>query len=122
MQPPCLLEFGTCGGLRFERDSAHDETLRRRSDEIEGVARNQRQGSAGSRIENLNVLGPHELDALDLVASAARQTDDLDGVAGRDVLQRAEKPVAVTGDSAVTDLAGFRGPLDPPHAAVQREI
>src|SRR4029078_6685746 len=80
---------------------ANDVALRRRADEIERIAGDERDGGTGRRVEGGDVFrldGPATIDA---VADDAVQRLDFEEIADANVLEGTEEPVAVRRDPRV---------------------
>src|SRR5262249_53423287 len=100
----------------------HDEALRRRADEVEGIAGDERHQASRGRSDHLGIVGTDDGELVHAEATHPAAKRQLQHVPGGDVLQDSEEPVAVAGDSDVARVGRPDGALDVAHAAVQRPL
>src|SRR4029078_11800776 len=101
---------------------ANDESLGRRSDKVERVARHQGDGACIHGIEDGHVLRGNDPGALDDVSAHPVERLELDAIARRHVLERTEESVATTREAGVSAGAGRGRVSDMANAAVERPV
>jgi len=114
--------LGWAGRRLRAEGCANDEPLRRAADEVKGIA-----GHEGNRGQI--ALGEHgdvgridDRQIIDYVGPRAYESLDLDRISELDVLETAEKTVAVACDRKVAVGSRRGGSLDPSHPAVEGQI
>lgn len=83
----------------------HDEAARCVSDVLEREAGHDSQGLVSIRLQNAHVGWFDDGERLDGIVKAARVRREIDTVVRLEVLQRAEKSIAMSGDADVSSLA-----------------
>jgi hypothetical protein len=97
--------------VRFEH-GAYDESLRRRADVAEGIARHECKRRIRCLIEHPHVLWLHDGSALHVVLEDPILGRHANVIVGIDVAQLAEERVAMPGQADVAVLTRQRGPGD----------
>ena len=101
---------------------SHDESLRRRTDEVERIAGNESQRLHGRRIQYRHVFGLDDPDPLDAIDLAAFDGLELHDIAGANILQPAEKSIAVASDAGIAHRSRQSRFLDVAQPAVEHEL
>ncbi len=83
-----------------------DETLRRRAYKIKREASDECQIVAGRGFQYLNIIGGNDFNRLHEVLEATLCSIESDFVAQANMVERAEKSVAVAGQSDIAPFAG----------------
>jgi hypothetical protein len=97
--------------VRFEH-GAYDESLRRRADVVERIARHECQRRIRCLIEHPHGVGLHDVGSLHVVMEYPVLGRHANLVVGIDVTQLAKEGVAMPGEADVAVLARQRGPGD----------
>ena len=93
-------------GLRYNFSGADDETVGGCAEIVEGEASDEGESGNGRCVEDFDVGGGNDLSGFDEILKTAGWGLECDRVAELNVAERAEKRVAVAGES---DIAGFSG-------------
>src|SRR6476660_3381035 len=104
------------------RHSSDDEPPRRRADEVERIAGDQRQRSRGRGIEHGDILRVDNPRSFDTVHFGPVERFQLDGITRSDVFQDAKETVTVPGNACVALRSRLCGVLDVTDAAIQRDL
>jgi hypothetical protein len=96
------------GGVGAVAQRVHDEALWRRPDEIERIARDERQGIGLQRAQDGQIRRLDNLRVTDEVVEVAARRLHGQAIADADVFQRPEQPVAMRGYGAIARLPGER--------------
>ncbi len=101
---------------------ADDEALRGRTDVIEGIAGDQRQGARRRRVEHrdgFRINDPGSLDAIGLLSVGGLEFDH---IALGDVFQPTEEPVPVAGNAGIAIRSRQCRVFDVPDGAIERAV
>ena len=98
--------LGNLRGLVVDTHGADDEPLRRWTDVVERIARDQRERPPRRRVEDGHVLRVDDPGPFNAVYLLPSKRFELDGITGRDVFQTSEEPIPVPGDSWLPSVPG----------------
>ncbi len=95
--------------LSARTHGVHDESFRRRSQVVERVTGNQRQGRFRGVGQDARVVRSDHFARFHAVLIGSAERGEQNHVAGLDASQAAEERIAVPGESDISQVSGKRG-------------
>src|SRR5262249_31287163 len=102
----------------FGKCAVHDESQRCVSDEVERVARDERNRWSLPGFQNPNIVGVNDFDLVDSITGDSRCRIQVDGISDRDVFESAKKTVAMASNPDVSEFSRFGRSADPSCASL----